>query len=228
MPARRRYGRDRRAPAGAEAGGEAEQAPRWLVLHFGMTGAPVALDADAPMPRFPRFVVDFSDGGHLVLDDARRLGGVGLAETPEAWVAAHHLGPDALDAPLGEVEAALRRRRGRLKPLLMDQTVLAGIGNVYADEILHRTHLHPLQRVDDLDDAEIADLAANVHGVLAVAVDLGALFHLMPDDWLVRNRKEGAPCPSCGGTVERITSAGRSTYFCSACQPLRSRPKGKG
>jgi formamidopyrimidine-DNA glycosylase len=200
---------------------EADGSPaRWLVLHFGMTGAPVVLDAETPMPRFPRFVIDFADGGHLVLDDARRLGGVGLAESPEAWATAHHLGPDALEAPLHEVATALRRRRGRLKPLLLDQTVIAGVGNVYADEILYRARLHPLRRVDELSDDAVTQLAETVHHVLAVAVDLGALFHLMPEDWLVRHRKQGGPCPHCTGTVDRITLGGRSTYFCPTCQPM--------
>jgi formamidopyrimidine-DNA glycosylase len=205
---------------GSEVADPPAAAPAWLVLHFGMTGAPVVLDPEAPMPRFPRFVVDFTGGGHLVLDDARRLGGVGLAESPASWVAERRLGPDALDASVDDIVSALRRRRGRLKPLLMDQTIVAGVGNVYADEILHRARLHPLQRIDELDDAAVGRLAETIHQVLAIAVDLGAQFHLMPDDWLVHRRKEGAACPECGGTVERITVGGRSTYFCPSCQPL--------
>jgi len=202
-------------PANPKATGSAAC---WLVLHFGMTGAPIALSAETPMPRFPRFVTDFADGGHLVLDDARRLGGVGLTESPEAWIAAHHLGPDALDASLPELTAALRRRRGRLKPLLLDQTVVAGVGNVYADEILYQARLHPLRRISELDDASVVCLAETIHQVLAIAVELGALFHLMPDDWLVRHRKEGGKGPCCGGKVERIALGGRSTYFCPSCQ----------
>jgi formamidopyrimidine-DNA glycosylase len=204
-------------PACSTAAGSARP---WLVVHFGMTGAPVALDNDAPMPRFPRFVIDFGDGGHLVLDDARRLGGVSLAESPEAWIAVKRLGPDALDASPAELAAAIRPHRGRLKPLLMDQTIVAGVGNVYADEILYQARLHPLRRVDELDDCEVEFLAETIHRVLAIAVDLGALFHLMPSEWLVRNRHEGGPCPDCAGEIERIVVGGRSTYLCPSCQPL--------
>ena len=217
---RRRFAKTHRHGKWAFLALEPEPSP-WLVLHFGMTGAPVAIDAETPLPRFPRFVVHFEDGGAFVLDDARRLGGVGLTQSPAEWVRAHRLGPDALESPPDDLADALSRRRGRLKPLLLDQTVLAGVGNVYADEILYRAGLHPLRRVDELDAAALERLAVAVHGVLSVAVDLGALFHLMPEDWLVRHRKEGASCPSgCAGRLERIVVGGRSTYFCPTCQPL--------
>ena len=170
---------------------------RWLALHFGMTGAPVVLDAGAALPRFPRFVADFADGGHLVLDDARRLGSVGLTDASETWVSEHHLGPDALDAPREDVADALRRRHGRVKPLLLDQTAIAGVGNVYADEILYHARLHPLRRAGDLDDATILRLAETIHDVMAVAVDLGAMFHLMPER-LARPRSDR------GGVVSAV------------------------
>jgi formamidopyrimidine-DNA glycosylase len=104
--------------------------------------------------------------------------------------------------------------------VLLDQTAIAGVGNVYADEILYRSRLHPLRRLYALDDAAVTHLAETTREVLGIAVDLGALFHLMPDDWLVRHRVEGGPCPECGGAVARIVVGGRSTYFCPSCQKL--------
>lgn len=189
----------------------------WLGLHFGMSGRLVFLD-DGDEPAHTRLLVRFADGTALAYDCVRKLGHLALVDAPEELVEAHRLGPDALSLASRELERALGGRRGTIKGRLLDQGVVAGIGNVYADEILFQARLHPATRVDELDEERRRRLAGAVRRVLRTATDRDADPGAFPAGWLTPDREEGAPCPRCGGTVIRTRVAGRSTYLCPACQ----------
>ncbi|MGH6942955.1 MAG: Fpg/Nei family DNA glycosylase, partial [Geminicoccaceae bacterium] len=115
----------------------------WLTLHFGMTGTLRFFEEEADDPKYDRVRFDFEDG-HLAYVNRRMLGRVGLADDAGAFIRAQDLGPDALDPAFDRkaLERALAGRRRDLKTLLMDQAVVAGIGNIYADEILFQARLH--------------------------------------------------------------------------------------
>jgi formamidopyrimidine-DNA glycosylase len=195
----------------------------WLMLHFGMTGFLAYFKHLEDDPEHDRLRLDFANGYHLAFVNQRLFGEVGLVEDIDAFVAEQKLGPDALGLDEDGFRALLADRRGQLKSALMDQSLIAGIGNVYSDEMLFQAGIHPKTQVSDLDDAVLHRLYAAMMNVLTVAIDKGAgseeLFDNLPDDWLLPRREEGAICPRCGGTISKISAAGRGAYICPKCQP---------
>ncbi|MBE0476761.1 MAG: Fpg/Nei family DNA glycosylase [Coriobacteriia bacterium] len=195
----------------------------WLALHFGMTGRLLRLEAGEVPPAETRLLLRFAGagGGALALVDRRRLGRVALADSPGGFADSRRLGPDALDPALTE-EAFLRlleRRRGRVKAALMDQSLVAGIGNVYSDEILFQARIAPLERLARMSAPRRRRLYRALREVLRAAVEAEGDPARMPEGWLLRRRREGEPCPGrCAGTVERVKLGGRSAYWCPRCQ----------
>lgn len=189
----------------------------WVAFHFGMTGFLRALGPEDPEPDHVRLAFHFEDGGRLVYACQRKLGRVGLAEAPEELARERGLGPDALALDGPAFLERLEGRTGRVKPTLMNQSVMAGVGNVYSDEALFQTGLHPERSVDELAEERRLDLQGTLHAVLETAIDIEVTG--FPDDWLLPHREEGAPCPRCGGEVRRLRVSGRSAYVCPRCQP---------
>jgi formamidopyrimidine-DNA glycosylase len=197
----------------------------WLTLHFGMTGGLACFRDPNDDPPYDRVRFDFAGGGHLAYVNRRMLGRVGLADDAEAFIAAEQLGPDALDPAfdLAAFEAALGGRGRELKALLMDQAVIAGIGNLYADEILFQARLHPRTRTDRLDRASRRRLFEQIRQVLETAIACGAgaeqLLDRLPQNYLLPQRQAGRHCPRCGAALATLKSGGRTSYFCPRCQP---------
>lgn len=197
----------------------------WLALHFGMTGALLPFAADEEGPPYDRIRFDFADGGHLAYVNRRRLGRLGLVADAEAFIAEERLGPDALDPAFDRaaLDRALGARRRCLKTLLMDQAMLAGIGNIYSDEILFQARLHPAAPSDGLDSAARRRLFDAIHSVLETAIDCGAgsedFIERLPRHFLLRHRQKGGKCPHCDGPVATRKFSGRTGYFCPKCQP---------
>jgi formamidopyrimidine-DNA glycosylase len=196
----------------------------WLTMHFGMTGHLDYFEDAEAEPASDRVRFDFANGKHLGFVDARLLGRVGFADDADAFIAERKLGPDALSRELDAktFAARLKDRRGGLKAALMDQSVVAGIGNLYADEILFQAKLHPLTPVQKLSAADLKRIHRIMRNVLQTGIKSGAgtegLYKRLPKSYLIPLRKVGGDCPRCGGKVKMITAAGRSTYFCPACQ----------
>lgn len=201
------------------------EADGWLVLHFGMTGDILVQAAEEPEPRFTRVRLDFADGGRIVLMDQRLLGSVGLAEEVASFVKQQGLGPDALSADLSadSLAAAFASRRTAVKAVLMDQAVLAGLGNIYADEVLFHARLHPQTPARSLDRATVERLLQTIRQVLETAVrhKAGAEFAAdrLPSSFLLPHRAAGRSCPRCGSALESLRLGGRQSYFCPRCQP---------
>ncbi|HVX38426.1 MAG TPA: DNA-formamidopyrimidine glycosylase family protein, partial [Gemmatimonadaceae bacterium] len=189
---------------------------RTLHAHFRMTGDwEMGLAAD-PLPRFARAAIAFTDGTRVVLDDPRMLSTLDLH--PRGAPLELGLGPEPSDPALTPERwhAVLATRRGPIKPVLLDQRVIAGLGNIYAAEALWRARIAPTRRASDLTTAESRALLSAIRRVIAAAT--GARY---TDDSTVRLAvydREGKPCRRCRAPIERITQAGRSTYFCPRCQ----------
>ena len=190
----------------------------WLALHFGMTGDLALLAPGEAPPEHARVVFDFADGGRLAFDNPRRLGWLELIGDVETYLAEAGLGPDALALDRADVARIVGGTRGQVKPALMDQSKLAGIGNVYSDEILFRARLRPDAIGAELDAAALAALHAALRDVLETASARLARGVALPDDWLARHREAGARCPRCGGALAREKIGGRSARFCPRCQ----------
>ncbi|MBP1929819.1 formamidopyrimidine-DNA glycosylase [Methanolinea mesophila] len=189
-----------------------------LILHFGMTGfLAYFLDMDDE-PGHERVLITFLSGYHLAFDDQRKFGRVSFTEDAEEFFRMKNVGPDALELSLEQFLDLTKRPRRHIKPLLMDQSFVSGVGNIYSDEILYQAGIHPLTTTDMLDRKEKENLYRTLHRVLETAVECDADIDRYPDDWLLKHRSSGAKCPRGDCTVEKIRVSGRSTYLCPCRQ----------
>lgn len=196
----------------------------WLALHFGMTGDVELFDDPAADPAYDQIRFDFTDGKHLAYISRRRLGRVGLVADPDDFLRVEGAGPDALD-PAFDLDAfaeGLARKRGDVKAALMDQKMVAGIGNVYSDEILFQAGIHPATKVPALDAAARARLFRSLRRVLQRAVESGAHAERdpenLPADFLIPRRVKGGRCPRCDTALKTLKAGGRTGYYCPRCQ----------
>jgi formamidopyrimidine-DNA glycosylase len=179
-----------------------------LGLHLGMAGS-LTVD-EAPAPRnWDRFVLEFADGGRLALRDKRRLGRAVLE--PDL----SHVGPDAAEVGREQFRARVGRGTAPLKARLLDQGVIAGVGNLLADEILWRARLGPRRLPNGLTTDELDRLRRATRAAMRDAVRLGGAHtgHLIP------HRIRGGRCPRCRTELGRATIGGRTTFWCPECQP---------
>lgn len=192
-----------------------------LILHLGMTGA-FEYGRQKDLPPHTSLVLNYKDGFRLVYTCQRKFGLIKIAKDPLATKGVKDLGPDPLEDPI-EAETfflSLTKRRRPLKPLLMDQTFLAGLGNVYADEVLYQANLRPDREATELSREESLRLFDAIKTVISGSLEAHADPDKMPNDWLtpVRREGEGAACPKCGLTLRRKLFGKRAAFFCSACQ----------
>lgn len=173
-------------------------------------------DVAEPLPRFARAVLEFTDGSRLVLVDSRALGTLDVH--PGGAALELGLGPDAADASwtAEQLGAALATRRGPIKPALLDQKLVAGLGNIYAAESLWRARIDPRLPARELAPPRVRKLRQAIAKVIERAT--GSRY--TDDDRVELDvyDREGLPCRRCRTPIERIVQAGRSTYFCPVCQ----------
>jgi len=170
-----------------------------------------------------RLRLDFAGDRSLVFRCPRKLGEIGLVESPESFVEKKGLGPDVFsdDFDLGDFREILDGRRGTIKSALMNQEILAGVGNEYSDEALFQTGIHPGTAASSLDEDDVKELWTVLKRVLEKAVDVRFRGGTMPSAWLLRHRDDGEKCPRCGGTIRNEQIAGRSSYLCTDHQEKR-------
>jgi formamidopyrimidine-DNA glycosylase len=190
----------------------------WLVLHFGMTGFLKYFKDESRITPHARLLITFTNGYHLAYDNQRLLGKVDLAEDVESYVEAKKLGPDALNLGYDEFKEQLEGRKAAIKPTLMNQEVIAGIGNIYSDEILFQAGMNPKKRVNKFKGEELKTIYSKMQAVLSRTIDFGANPDKAPSNYLLNHRSEGDSCPRCGGKVKKISISGRSGYYCPQCQ----------
>lgn len=190
---------------------------RIVHVHFRMNGDWATGRVGDELPRFARAVFEFDDDTRLVLVDSRALGTLDIhaaGDDPDLG-----LGPDAADSAwtAAQLGAALARKRGPIKPVLLDQRVIAGLGNIYAAESLWRARLSPFTAASALLPAQVGALRKAIAFVLKRAT--GSRY--TDDDTAALDvyDREGLPCRRCRTLVERAVQAGRSTFFCPHCQP---------
>ncbi len=206
---------------------------RVWVVHRRMSGNILYRAADAPPDDYMRAVFALDDGHELRWTDLRKFGTMWIVE--DAAMVIDGLGPEPLDAEF--TPDVLRQRAGKrsasIKSVLLDQSVLAGMGNLYADEALHHAKLHPLRPASRLKAADFERLHAGIvralrMGLAARGSSLGTTLrdHINVDGEPGQNQesvraygREGEPCLECGAVMRRIRVAGRSSVFCPKCQP---------
>jgi formamidopyrimidine-DNA glycosylase len=204
--------------------------PDTLIIHLKMTGRLYVVpdDHQEHADRWAHFVFQLDNQHQLRFSDARKFGRVYLVQDFEAITG--KLGPEPLDEAftLDVFTERLRKRSGHLKPLLLNQSFVAGVGNIYADEALFTSKLHPLRRADTLSDSEIARLYEAIRQVLRDGIrreGASVNWYRKPDgtkgsaqDGLHVYGHAGDPCPNCGHPIEKTIVGQRGTHFCPACQ----------
>ncbi|MEF8794661.1 Fpg/Nei family DNA glycosylase [Thiohalorhabdus sp.] len=194
----------------------------WLELHFGMTGYLAYYRDPGEAPDYGHVRLAYANGYQLAFVDRRKLGYLAPVRDLAACLAELELGIDALDP---ELDAAAFRelakgRRVQVKCWLMDQASIAGIGNVYSDEILFHAGIYPRTPLPDLDWADLDRLHGYMSNVLKTATDSQVQPGAMPGDFLVPLRKvDDAACPRCGTPLAKVKACGRTSQYCPTCQP---------
>jgi formamidopyrimidine-DNA glycosylase len=195
---------------------ELEDGP-WVRFHFGMTGRLLYYKNNGEFPRFTRILIRFSNGYELAYTCIRKLGRISLTKSVEQFIKYEGLGPDALQLNLSDFKDLLSVRRGSLKTTLMNQKIIAGLGNVYVDEILFQARLDPSVKCKALDDKKLGDLFKTMREVLKTASDNQADPNKFPKNYLTKHRSEGEPCHRCSGLIEKRIISQRPTYVCPKC-----------
>lgn len=198
-----------------------------LVFHLGMSGHWRVDPSETA--KHDHFIIETEEGRLLALNDARRFGSLDLMPTSEiaAWEPMRALGPEPLDLNARELKKRLAGRSAAIKLLLLDQRIVAGLGNIYACEALHRAGIHPARAGGSISLERLRRLVPAIHDVLEEAIAAGGStlrdfaapdgeLGYFPKSFAVYDR-EGQPC-GCGGTVRRIVQGGRSTFYCPRCQ----------
>ena len=198
-----------------------------LVFHLGMSGRWRVDPSD--VEKHDHFIIETDEGRRVALNDPRRFGSLDLERTDEldAWPPFKALGPEPLDLDARDLKRRLAGRTAAIKLLLLDQGIVAGLGNIYVCEALYRSGIHPRRAGGSISLERLKRLVPAIHDVLTEAIEAGGSTlrdFASPDGELGYFSKkfavydrEGQPC-ACGGTVRRIVQGGRSTFFCPRCQ----------
>ena len=190
---------------------------------------------DDPMNRFLHLIFRLDSGMMLALSDLRKFAKVELwqKEELESSKKFQSLGPEPLEKSFGlkEFKEALKGKKGKIKKVLMEPTIIAGIGNIYSDEILWKAKVHPLKEISFLSEAELKKIYLALKEILPLAIKLGGESisdYRRPsgekgyyDKARKVYRKEGQKCSVCNSIIKRIKIGGRSAHFCPKCQPIR-------
>jgi len=203
-----------------------------ITFHLKMTGRVLAHEGPTTPDSHTRIVFGLTDGGSIEFHDTRKFGEVRALNNEELqeWDFYRKLGPEPLEVTSAELADRLEGRKAQIKGLLLNQSVVAGVGNIYADESLFRSGIHPKAKASDLSRESLEELFSTLQAVLKQAiqengssirdyVDAGGDAGGFQNSFKVYGKK-GEPCPSCGKIFEGATVAGRSSTFCSNCQKM--------
>lgn len=205
-----------------------------LIVHRGMSGSLLWRDRSDPMESHVRLLFQLDDGAQLRFNDPRKFGKVYVmdptgAERDLPWA---HMGPEPLNGTFScrHLQQSLQRRTGLIKPLLLGQRLVVGLGNIYVDEALHLSRIHPARRANTLTPGEIKRLHVAIGAVLRAAVEgRGTTFSSYMDidgraggykESLRVFGKQGTGCPRCGIPIVKMVVGGRGTHICPRCQPV--------
>lgn len=207
-----------------------------LLIHLGMTGQIAIISPDAPLPKHTHVFLSLDDGRELRYTDVRRFGRMAILANEEHERVLGGLGIEPLEISAEEFRARIGSRNSQIKALLLNQSVLRGIGNIYADESLWRAKIHPRKVGSKLTGEELKRLHRAVQEILREAIRLrgSSISDYVDSDGRKGTfqskhqvyQRDGKKCSRCGSVIRHAVVAGRSTHFCPRCQPApRTRAK---
>jgi formamidopyrimidine-DNA glycosylase len=198
--------------------------PLYLLVHLRMSGSLDVVSSTNPVDKHDRVILELTNGKSIRFNDPRKFGRMSLCESPEEVIG--KLGAEPLSDAFSfeHFEQVLRSKKGRIKPLLLDQSFIAGLGNIYVDESLWKARIHPLTPAHRISTSKALALHQSIRETLTEAVSLlGTDF----GDGVVQDGmyspkvygREGSPCSRCGKEIRRIVVGQRGTHVCASCQP---------
>lgn len=211
-----------------------------VVNHLGMTGAWVIQGKESSKSTHQKVILDFKEGKKAIFDDVRNFGRFEIFRDEEELLkkteSIRNLGVNGLELPFPQTQfeelLTLKRNQDKqIGSLLLDQRVVAGVGNIYKSESLFRARIHPVTPVNKLSNKEIFDLGLSISEILQLALESGGSTidnfqspygsEGKAQEWHKVYGREGKQCLTCGTGIERLVQNTRSTFFCSVCQPLK-------
>ena len=192
----------------------------WLVIHFGMTGKLDYFNHDE-IHKHAQLTLTFEDGSKLSFICPRKFGKLFLTDSPEEFKKQQNLGPHATDLDEENFITLFEKKKGSIKTALMDQSFIAGLGNLYVDEMLFHSGIHPKSKIEKLSEKDLSKMYKNMIEVLDTVTKSKTEGTKLPETYLRPRRHEGDDCPNGKGKIEMIKVGGRSTYFCPDCQELK-------
>jgi formamidopyrimidine-DNA glycosylase len=189
-----------------------------LLLHFGLTGdLSFTRPGEEPPPRFVlRF--HFHDDSDLFFTDTRKMGKIALVDNIQSFINERGYGKDALKITKQEFVETLKKKKVAIKTVLMDQKILAGVGNEFSDEILFEAKIHPATPTINLSPKQLQTIYTLMVSILKQSVKHNANREKLSQYFFLENRKAELVCPNCNGKTAFQTIGGRSSYFCPTCQ----------
>jgi len=189
-----------------------------LVMHFGMTGELKYAGHDEKEPEYTQFSLNFKNNDHLHYISRRKLGRIEITDDTDKYIRDAGLGVDAVEVSEEIFLKNLQKNQSAIKSFLMNQSHLAGIGNIYSDEILFQAGIYPKKKAGKLTEEEGKKIYEKMDYVLKTAIDKEADVSSFPDSFLLSHRQEGKKCPGCNGKIQKIKVSGRAGYYCPGCQ----------
>ncbi len=200
----------------------------WVYMHFGMSGDLHYFQADEEPPKHARMVFYFDNSYRLGFICPRKFERIGLVENPTDFLRKKGIAPDVMLIEIEEFSKNLKRKKSAIKSVLLDQSVVAGIGNWLADDVLYHAKIHPLTPAAEITEGGVADLHAAMQYMVQTTIDAEANYDLLPDDFILHARGWGKPhlkgkCPCGKEAITLIRVSGRATYFCDFQQKLKEK-----
>ena len=192
----------------------------YLVVHFAMTGYFSYYKDAEDEPKYAKIILHFDNGFHLSYNSKRKFGWLDLAESIETFQKEKDLGQDALEIGFEDFYQGLKNKKSPLKPRLMDQNLVAGIGNWVADEMLYQAEIHPSSNCNKLSEEDFRHLYNTMQKILKTSVELDADYDRFPEHFLVNRREKGGTCYYTGEPLEVLEVGGRTSYVSKSRQKM--------
>ena len=190
----------------------------FIVFHFGMSGDLEYYSSNEKEPKFSKVIFQFNNGYSLSYISIRMFGKLDIVDSLEALRKKRKLGPDAITMSFDEFQDTLKKRTAIMKSALLNQSIFCGIGNIYSDEILFRTRIHPKRKIDSLNEIELQNLFKSIKDVLDYGIKHEGELSTYSQSFLIPHREKEENCPNCGSSIERYEISGRHGFFCPTCQ----------
>lgn len=191
---------------------------KMVAMHFGMTGYVKVRPQDEDPPDYTKCIFKLDNEKSLCYISKRKLGRIEMISDMDDYLKEYEVGPDALDIDKHYFLKQLENSKTMIKNFLTDQSVLSGIGNVYADEILFQAGIHPKEKASKMTEADGKKLFDITLKVLKKAIEKNADVSQLPQTWLLRSHNDGDNCPRCDDEIRKTKVSGRSAWYCPNCQ----------